>query len=140
MLTYMPQPDLVLREAHRVLRPGGVLIMEFTQMAPLHDPPFDYFRFTRFGAAWLLENTDFAPIKFLPVGGLWARVGLSMIAVLNRINRGWTRVFTEIPVRLLYIFLQLWFELLDNVWSDRDETLSHVVVALKRADPREEGM
>jgi len=63
------------------------------------------------------------------VGGLWARVGLSTIAALNRINRGPTRVLTEIPVRVLYIVLQLLFELLDRVFFDPREVLAHVVVA-----------
>jgi len=65
----------------------------------------------------------------VPVGGLWARVGLSTIAALNRINRGPTRVLTEIPVRLLYIVLQVSFEILDRVFFDPREVLANIVVA-----------
>jgi SAM-dependent methyltransferase len=133
MLTYLPEPGRMIDEAHRVLEPGGVLILEFTQMAPLHDPPHDYFRFTRFGAAWLLERAGFVPLEFIPVGGLWARVGLSTIAALNRFNRGWKRVLTEIPVRVAYVVLQIGFELMDRLFFHEDETLAHVVVAVKPA-------
>jgi len=132
MLTYLSEPIRMLEEAHRVLEPGGTLLLEFTQMAPLHDPPHDYFRFTRYGAAWLLERAGFEPVEFIPIGGLMARVGLSAIAALNRINRGPTRVLTEIPVRILYIVLQLGFELLDRVLFDPREVLSHLVVARRR--------
>lgn len=132
MLTYLPEPGAMIREAHRLLRPGGVLILEFTQMVPLHDEPHDYFRFTRFGAAHLLREAGFEPLEFVPVGGLMARVGLSLIAALNRINRGPTRVLTEIPVRLLYTVFQLGFELLDRVFFDPREVLAHVVVARRR--------
>jgi SAM-dependent methyltransferase len=125
MLTYLPEPTRMLVEAHRVLKPGGMLMLEFTQMAPLHDEPHDYFRFTRYGAALLLGRAGFEPIDFIPIGGLWARVGLSMIAALNRINRGPTRVITEIPVRTLYVVLQLVF--------DSREVLAHLVVA-RRAE------
>ena len=129
MLTYLPEPLRMLREARRVLKPEGVLILEFTQMVPLHDEPYDYFRFTRYGAEWLLRQAGFEPVTFVPVGGLWARVGLSTIASLNRLNRGPTRMLTEIPVRVLYIVLQLGFELLDRVFFDPREVLAHIVVA-----------
>ena len=131
MLTYLPEPLRMIEEAYRVLKPGGMLLLEFTQMVPLHDPPNDYFRFTRYGAAYLLERAGFEPVEFIPIGGLWARVGLSTIAALNRVNRGPTRVLTEIPVRILYVVLQVGFELLDRLWFDPDEVLAHLVIARK---------
>jgi SAM-dependent methyltransferase len=132
MLTYLPEPLRMIEEAYRVLKPGGVLILEFTQMVPLHDAPHDYFRFTRFGAEYLLERAGFEPIESVAVGGLWARVGLSTIAGLQRINRGPTRVLTELPVRILYVILQLGFELMDRLFFDPREVLAHIVVARKR--------
>jgi SAM-dependent methyltransferase len=129
MLTYLPEPQRMLDEAARLLRPGGMLILEFTQMVPLHDEPHDYFRFTRYGAEWLLRRAGFEPVAFVPIGGLWARVGLTTIAALNRWNRGPTRVLTEIPVRLLYVLFQVGFELLDRLFFDPREVLAHLVVA-----------
>jgi SAM-dependent methyltransferase len=121
----------MIEEAYRVLRPGGVLILEFTQMVPLHDEPHDYFRFTRFGAEHLLKRAGFEPLEVVAVGGLWARVGLSTIAGLQRINHGPTRVLTEIPVRLLYVILQLGFEFMDRLFFDPREVLAHIAVARK---------
>jgi len=132
MLTYLPEPGRMLAEAHRVLKPGGMLILEFTQMVPLHDEPHDYFRFTRYGAEYLLRQAGFELVEAVPVGGLWARVGLTMIAGLNRVNRGPVRVLTELPVRLLYVILQTGFELLDRLFFDPREVLAHVVVARRR--------
>jgi SAM-dependent methyltransferase len=133
MLTYLPEPVRMIEEAHRVLRPGGTLILEFTQMVPLHDEPWDFFRFTRYGAEHLLRRGGFEPVEYIPVGGLWARVGLSTIAGLNRINRGPTRVLTEIPVRLLYVLVQCACELLDRLFFDPREVLAHLVVARRRS-------
>ena len=129
MLTYLPEPVRMLHEAHRLLRPGGVLILEFTQMVPLHDEPYDFFRFTRYGAEYLLQQAGFEAVAYIPIGGLWARVGLSTIAGLNRINRGPARIVTEIPVRVLYVVVQGVCEVLDRIFFDPREVLSHLVVA-----------
>jgi SAM-dependent methyltransferase len=131
MLTYLPEPVRLLEEAHRVLRPGGHLVMEFTQMAPVHTDLRDYFRFTKAGATLLLARAGWEPVEFIPIGGLWARAGLAATEALQRINRGPTRIVTELPVRALYVVLQLWFELLDRLFFDPQETIAHLVVARK---------
>ena len=115
-----------------MLKPGGVLIVEFTQMRP-HDPALhDYYRFTPEAASWLLERAGFEVVEMLPIGGLMGRVGLSWIGALNRLNRGPRRVITEIPVRLLYVAIQSGFELLDRVTTDPREALGILVVARRR--------
>lgn len=129
MLTYLPEPARMLDEAARVLRPGGILILEFTQNAPLHDEPHDYFRFTRYGATWLLERAGFEPLEVIPVAGAWVRTGMWWIQALNRLNRGPTRVLTEVPVRLLYVVVQVACAALDRLFFDPREAVAHLVVA-----------
>jgi SAM-dependent methyltransferase len=129
MFSYVPEPQRMLAEVHRVLKPGGVLLLECVQMAPLYPLYVDYYRYTRHGAAYVLKAAGFEPVEFIAIGGLWARVGLSLIAPLNRINRGPTRVLTELPVRALYVVIQLACEALDRLFFDPGEVLSHLVVA-----------
>jgi SAM-dependent methyltransferase len=133
VLTYMAEPLSFLMEARRVLKPGGSLVLEFTQMAPLHDAPHDYFRFTRFGALFLVRQSGLEPVEIVPVGGLWSRVGLSLIAPLNRLNRGPIRILTELPVRASYVVVQLGSELLDRMFSNPNEVLAHLIVARRPA-------
>jgi SAM-dependent methyltransferase len=132
VVTYLPEPSRMFDEAARVLRPGGVAFVEFAQMEPILDPPHDYYRYTPYGARWQLERAGFEVLEILPLGGLWARVGLSMIGGLNRINRGPTRILTEIPVRFLYVVLQLFFEGMDRLFFNPLEAMAHLVIARKR--------
>ncbi|NOT33050.1 MAG: methyltransferase domain-containing protein [Candidatus Eisenbacteria bacterium] len=133
LMSYLPAPAIALDEARRVLRPGGVLIAEWVQMSPLWQPPHDYWRFTRFGAERLLVEAGFEVVQVETYGGLMARVGLSWIAAINRINRGPLRPLTEIPARILYAAIQLSFEGLDRLCFDAAEPLAHLIVARKRS-------
>ncbi len=129
LLNYLPEPGAMIAEAHRLLKPGGMLLLEFPQTLPLDDVDRDYFRFTRHAADLLLRRNGFEPVEFLPIGSLPARVGLSMIDALRKLNRGPTRILTELPVRLLYVIIQLVAEALDRLLFNPDEVLAHLVVA-----------
>jgi SAM-dependent methyltransferase len=132
LMPYLEHPDRMLAEVCRVLRPGGVAIIEFQQMGPLWNPPHDYFRYTRDGAELLLRRNGFEPVAAVQIGGLPARVGLSLLAALNAVNRGPWRPLTEIPVRILYAVIQLLFELLDRLFARPEEAIGHLVVARRR--------
>ena len=129
MMDLIPDPRLAIAEMRRVLKPGGVLIVEFVQTAPVYQVQADLWRFTRPGVERLLADAGLVPVEIVPIGSLPAYVGLATIAALNRINRGRKRILTELPVRLAYMIIQAASELLDRLWAGSAESVAHLVVA-----------
>lgn len=59
VLEHLPDPALALREAHRVLRPCGTLILQVPFLYPLHDEPHDFQRWTIYGLRRILIGQGF---------------------------------------------------------------------------------
>jgi SAM-dependent methyltransferase len=66
VLEHVPNPGEVVRELHRVLRPGGRLYMTVPLAWELHELPFDFFRYTPHGLHVLLSEAGFHELDIRP--------------------------------------------------------------------------
>ncbi|MFQ5561574.1 MAG: class I SAM-dependent methyltransferase [Nitrospinota bacterium] len=69
VLEHSPNPSLAIQEVWRVLKPGGTLIMTAPFMYLVHEPPWDYFRYTEYGLKHLTKEAGLEVIYIKPLGG-----------------------------------------------------------------------
>jgi SAM-dependent methyltransferase len=116
VLEHVRDPEACLTEIARVLRPGGTLLLTVPFVAPLHQWPFDYLRFTPRGVEALLERHGFK-VESLAARGNFASATGAMLAP-------W----------LLIAVVQLFFALCEKMSTDDGSCLGYAVVAkLNRA-------
>lgn len=75
VLAHLKNPQAVINEMRRVLKPDGYLILTTRFVFPLNDSPMDYWRFTKYGLellfkdGWQITNieTDYDPFSSMAV-------------------------------------------------------------------------
>lgn len=72
---HLADPDACLREIERVMRPDGVLLFTVPFVAPLHQLPFDYYRFTPQGIAAMLDRHGFEVEHIMARGNFSSTMG-----------------------------------------------------------------
>lgn len=84
VLEHVAEPESALREALRVLRPGGCILLTIPFAYPLHDQPHDYQRFTEHGLAYRLNQQGFTRVTIEEAGGGIEAATVGMVLALSQ--------------------------------------------------------
>lgn len=119
VLEHVPDPLAVWREFHRILQPGGRVLLSTPMYWPPHELPYDFYRYPEQGLRYLATTAGFRVLELWPRGGRWAFFGQVGMHVLHHYFR---------PT-----FMRRWWNgiylLIDRKRNNPDLTLGWTVLA-----------
>jgi SAM-dependent methyltransferase len=129
-LEHVREPRCVLREIARTLAPGARLLVVAPHEWEVHQVPHDYYRYTRYGLAYLLEEAGLTGIDIRPAGGYFRLLARRLLNGLQFFTGG-LRWIWFLPVAILLVPPALVLPFLDGLDRDRNFTLGYICTAKK---------
>jgi len=132
VLEHVFNPEQFLSEIHRVLKPGGKMLLTVPFVWDEHEQPNDYARYSSFGLAALLERNGFKVLIHKKLGADASTLFQLANAYFYKLSRRWPTpvrfFFTVSAMALLNIFGIVAGRLLPR---NEDLYLDHIVLAEK---------
>lgn len=132
VLEHHKNPEIFLQEAHRILKDGGLLFITVPFLYCIHEDPYDFQRYTRFGLVELLTKNWFKVIEINEQWSLFSVISTLLNEYLDNFATKWKGHY--IIAILLYLpFLLFWYLSipLDKLFKSKKIILNYSVVAQK---------
>ena len=143
VLEHVKDPQLVLNELFRALKPGGIVLISAPQGWGVHQRPHDYFRFTCYALSHIMSRAGFDQIAIIPSCGYFGYLANRLTVFPKTLfwqikNRALRIIFSpfELVSYILFIgVLPLILNAMDGLDHENDYTLNYFVKGTK-ADGR----
>jgi SAM-dependent methyltransferase len=130
-IEHLREPGRALAEMARTLAPRAELLIAAPHEWEVHQAPHDYFRYTRYGLAYLLEQAGFEVVEMRPAGGYFRLLARRLLNGLQFFTGGIRWLFF-IPAAILLVPPALLLPFLDSLDRDRNFTVGYICIARTR--------
>jgi len=131
VLEHTRNPECVLREFARILKPAGTLVMVVPFLWEEHQAPHDYFRFTRYGVRALFESTSLRLDLLEPIGGFFWVCARRSVGLLSFFQSGWRWIFFALLAPFFGLLVPLIFYFMDRLDTKKNYSLGFQIRASK---------
>ena len=130
VLEHVDDPRKAAAEAHRVLKPEGLLVGSTPFILGIHDHPFDFFRYTRFGLQLIFSA--FEEIEIVERNTYFEAIAVLLLRLINTAPQDkQTQVLLKFP---LFVVTAMWLKWLGRGLDDPDCTTGYFFVFKKLTD------
>lgn len=134
VLEHLSDPQVMVNETFRILKPGGHLVLQVPWQWWLHEIPHDYFRYTPYGLRHALGKAGYMDVKVEAQAGFFSMIVLKINYFSRRLVRG-PAVLRKIMTTLLLPFWTIGQVIAPRLdWLDRNwelEATGYFVTARK---------
>jgi len=135
VIEHVEDPFTMLSEAYRVLKNDGIIIISAPFCWQLHEQPYDFFRYSKYGLEAMFRRNKLEILELRPNGGKWAAIfQMNINIIYSTFSK---KTFLRRCVKFLFLHLKLtslinrlacW---LDKKFPDDLLTLNYVIVGKK---------
>lgn len=119
VLEHVKDPQKVVQEMARVLKPGGQLFLTTPQSSPLHNLPYNFFNFTNLGLRLLFENAGLEVTKEEPQGGYYILLAYQLNWFVREVKRSSLPSVLKLPLLMISRILFGFITKIPLIWLDR---------------------
>ncbi|MBC7886428.1 MAG: class I SAM-dependent methyltransferase [Ferruginibacter sp.] len=131
VLEHVPNPEKFVAEMFRVIKPGGTVILSTPFFFYLHEEPFDFFRFSKYGLRTIFERHGFKVIDVIPIAGVIAIIGLLISIFVTRVFR-FSRLLLKFFLKInRLIQLKLLLPIDNRIDKKKKFAQGHFIIAKK---------
>jgi SAM-dependent methyltransferase len=121
LFEHLSNIEVVLREIKRVLSENGILFFTVPFIWPLHETPYDEYRYTPFSLQRILKTAGFRNLTITPLGGynaaLAQMISIWIVNYRNTITSSFKRkLFNKIEKDILYFIIKRLLKKDEELW------------------------
>ena len=105
VMEHLCEPQIMLNEAHRILKPGGTIFLTVPWQWWIHEKPYDFYRYTPYGLDYMFNKAGFIDVSIEAQGGFFTMWVLKLNYFTKRFVRG------PLPFRWFInaVLIPLWY-------------------------------
>ena len=127
VLEHLHSPHLAISNIQKILKPNGKLVITVPFIFPIHDRPYDYYRYTKYGLHFLLKN--FQEIQVEERNSWGEAINVLFVRLVMEKTKA-ARICAPIVVFIAFTMTPVWLLMAKIIPSDF-LTTGYVVTARK---------